>query len=511
MSKIAKTTLLVMVLTIFSKFLGLFREQVLAATYGMGMHTDVYVTAMKIPTILFSAIGGAIATSLVPVYSKIKENKGKEESQKFINNLVNIVIVITLFIILLGNIFTEELVKIFAIGFEGQKLDLTVKFVKIILWALIFIGINNIVITYLQLNDNFKTPGLIGIPYNVIIIASIIISKGTNFYVLIIGSLIALISQVLFQLPAVKRTGFKYNLKVDFKDENVKYLIILILPVLIGGGVEQVNTLIDGTLASTFGEGVVTSFNYANRLYGFVSSIFVVSILSVVYPIMAKTSAAEDTKAFKISIKKTLNIILMFIIPICVGTLVLSGPIVKLLFERGKFNESDTIMTANILMVYIISILAFSLRNVISRAFYSLHDTKTPMINGAIAIVFNIVLNIVLSKYMGYLGLAIATTIAAYIGLVIFLVTLRKRIGSFDGKSILATAIKSIISAAIMGIATSICYNQLANVLGVGLISQVIHLGLSILVGVVVYSILILILKVEETQIVLDIIKKKIK
>ena len=168
-------------------------------------------------------------------------------------------------------------------------------------------------------------------------------------------------------------------------------------------------------------------------------------------------------------------------------------------------------MTANILMVYIISILAFSLRNVISRAFYSLHDTKTPMINGAIAIVFNIVLNIVLSKYMGYIGLAIATTIAAYIGLVIFLVTLRKRIGSFDGKSILATAIKSIISAAIMGIVTSICYNQLANVLGVGLISQVIHLGLSILVGVVVYAMSIFILKVEETQIVLDIIKKKIK
>ena len=176
MSKIAKTTLLVMVLTIFSKLLGLFREQILAATYGMGMQTDIYVTAMKIPTILFSAIGGAIATSLVPVYSKIKENKGEQESKKFINNLINIVILITLFIVLLGNIFTEELVKIFAIGFEGQKLELTVKFVKIILWALIFMGINNIITTYLQLNGNFKTPGLVGIPYNVIIIASIIIS-----------------------------------------------------------------------------------------------------------------------------------------------------------------------------------------------------------------------------------------------------------------------------------------------------------------------------------------------
>ena len=511
MSKIAKTTLLVMVLTIFSKLLGLFREQILAATYGMGMQTDIYVTAMKIPTILFSAIGGAIATSLVPVYSKIKENKGEQESKKFINNLINIVILITLFIVLLGNIFTEELVKIFAIGFEGQKLELTVKFVKIILWALIFMGNSRALRTYLQLNGNFKTPGLVGIPYNVIIIASIIISVKTNFYILIIGSLIGLISQVLFQLAAVRITGFNYNLKVDFKDENVKYLIILVLPVLIGGGVEQINTLIDGTIASTFGEGIVTSFNYANRLYGFVSSIFVVSILSVVYPIMAKTSAAEDTKAFKISIKKTLNIILMLIIPICVGTLVLSEPIVKLLFERGKFSQSDTIMTANILMIYIISILAFSLRNVISRAFYSLHDTKTPMINGAIAIVFNIVLNIVLSKYMGYIGLAIATTIAAYIGLVIFLITLRKRIGSFDGKSILTTAVKSIIAAVIMGIVTSICYNQLATVLGIGLIGQVIKLGLSILLGASVYAIVIFILKVEETQIVLDMIKKKIK
>ena len=201
----------------------------------------------------------------------------------------------------------------------------------------------------------------------------------------------------------------------------------------------------------------------------------------------------------------------MLIIPICVGTLVLSEPIVKLLFERGKFSQSDTIMTANILMIYIISILAFSLRNVISRAFSSLHDTKTPMINGAIAIVFNIVLNIVLSKYMGYIGLAIATTIAAYIGLVIFLITLRKRIGSFDGKSILTTAVKSIIAAVIMGIVTSICYNQLATVLGIGLIGQVIKLGLSILLGASVYAIVIFILKVEETQIVLDMIKKKIK
>ncbi len=308
MSKVAKTTILIMALTIFSKFLGLIREQVLAAAYGTGMYAEAYVTAMKIPTLLLAAIGGAIATSLIPIYSKINENKGKKEAQKFICNLVNIVTLLTFVIVVLGLIFTEPLVKVFAIGFEGQKLAVTVSFVKIILWAVMLIGMNNIIMGYLQLNNNFTIPALIGIPYNIIIITSIFLSTKTSPYVLIIGSLIALISQVLFQLPAVKKTGLKYSFKVDLKDENVKSMIILVLPVLIGVGVEQINTLVDGTLATTFGEGVVAAFNYANRLYGFVSAIFVSSLLSVVYPMMAKSSASNDDIAFKDSIKNIMNL-----------------------------------------------------------------------------------------------------------------------------------------------------------------------------------------------------------
>ena len=511
MSKVARTTVLIMSLTILSKFLGLLREQVLAATYGMGMYTDVYVTAMKIPTILFTAVGGAISTSLIPVYSKIKENQGTEEAQKFINNLMNIVSIIAIIIVVFGMIFTEPLVKVFAMGFTGEKLAITINFVKIILWAVIFIGLNNIITSYLQLNNNFKIPGLIGIPYNIIIIIATFISVKTNVYVLIVGSLIALMSQVLIQLPAVKKTGFKYNLKTNLKDEHVKYLIILVLPVLIGGGVEQINTLIDGTLASTFGEGVVTAFNYSNRLYGFVSSIFVASILSVIYPMMAKSLASEDNVLFKKSIRDTMNIIIIFIIPICVGTVVLSDPIVKILFQRGKFNASDTIMTANILMIYIAGLLAFSLRSVIARAFYSLHDTKTPMITGAISIVFNIVLNVVLSKQIGYIGLAWATTIAAYIGLFISAIWLRNRINGFGGKRILSTSIKSILAAIIMGIITSICYNQLYALLGSGFINEAIELGVSISIGALAYAIVITILKVEEASVILNIIKSKLK
>ena len=511
MSKVAKTTVVIMGLTIFSKFLGLIREQVLASAYGTGMYAEAYITAMKIPTILFAAIGGALATSLIPVYSKINENEGKEEAQKFISNLINIVSLVTLLIVILGLIFTEPLVKLFAIGFEGEKLSITINFVRIILWAIIFIGINNIITGYLQLNNKFTIPALIGIPYNFIVISSIFLSTNTSPYVLIIGSLLALISQVLFQLPSVKKTGLKHKYRINLKDENVKNMIILVLPVLVGVGVEQINTLIDGTLATTFGEGVVAAFNYANRLYGFVSAIFVSSLLSVVYPIMAKSSASNDKVAFKDSIRKTMNIIIIFMVPICVGTMVLSKPIVKVLFQRGEFNATDTAITANILMVYIVSIIAFSLRNVMSRAFYSLHDTKTPMINGTISIIFNIVLNIILSKYMGYIGLSVATTIASFIGLVLFIISIQNKIGDFGINKTILTTIKSIIAASVMGITTSICFGKLSIILGSGLVNEVITLGVSIFVGVCIYGVLIILLKIDETKIVINLLNNKLK
>ena len=511
MSKVAKTTVMIMALTILSKVLGLIREQVFAAFYGAGIYADAYITAMKIPTILFTAVGAAISTSLIPIYSQVSQKDGENKANDFINNLINIVSILSIGIVILGIVFTEPLVKVFAIGFEGEKLDITIKFTRIILWAVLFIGLNNILKAFLQLKDNFKVPELMGIPYNLIIIASIIISMKTNTYVLIIGSLLALMSQALFQLPSAYKKGFRYSPRVDLKDENVRHLIVLVLPVLIGVGVEQVNTLIDGTLASTFGDGVVSAFNYANRLYGFVSAIFVTSILSVVYPLMSKSLASDNKDGFKVSLKKTINSIVIFLIPISVGTMVLAYPIVEVLFQRGKFTPEDTIITGNILIVYIIGIIAWSLRNVMSRAFYSLHDTKTPMMNGIISIVFNIVLNIILSKYMGYIGLAIASTIAAYIGLTIFYFALRKKVGSFGGKSIFITCTKSIIAAVIMGIVTNFAYSKLAYVLGVSLFGKITSLGASIFIGVLVYGVLVIVLKVEEIKYFMDMAKSKLK
>ena len=226
---------------------------------------------------------------------------------------------------------------------------------------------------------------------------------------------------------------------------------------------------------------------------------------------MAKSIAANNQIEFKNSVRKTMNSIILFIIPISVGTMVLAEPIVKVLFQRGKFNASDTLMTANILIVYIIGIIAFSLRHVISKAFYSIQDTKTPMINGAISIIFNIVLNIILSKYLGYIGLAIATSISAFIGLALFYISLRKKIGNFGGKQILVTSIKCSISAIIMGIATFVSYKYTSSILGLGFINEVIILGTSIGTGAIVYGIAVILLKVEEVSLMVGLVRDKLK
>ena len=126
MSKVAKTTIMIMALTIFSKVLGLVREQVFAAVYGAGVYADAYITAMKIPTILFTAVGVAISTSLIPIYSKVSQKDGENKANEFINNLINIVIILSIGIVILGIVFTEQLVKVFAIGFEGKTLKIAI-------------------------------------------------------------------------------------------------------------------------------------------------------------------------------------------------------------------------------------------------------------------------------------------------------------------------------------------------------------------------------------------------
>ena len=510
MSKVAKATIGLMLATIIAKVLGFGRELVLAAVYGVSMYSDAYLTAMNIPVVLFTIIGTTLGTVLIPMYFEVNNDLGEKKALNFTNNVFNIVIAICIVLAILGFIFTEQLVKVFAMGFEGQTLKIAIDFTRITIIGIVFTGLSYVMTAYLQIKNNFTVPGLISVPKNIIIITSIILSVKYNPYIMIWGTLIGIATEFLFQFPFAIKSGYKYQPYINIKDKYIKKMSWLIGPVLIGVAVNQINTMVDRTLASTLVEGSISALNYANKLNGFVMAMFITSVAAVIYPMLSKLSSEDNKEKFTSSVVQSINSVILLVIPISIGAIVLATPIVKLLFQRGEFDARATSMTAIALIMYSIGMVAFGLRDILGKVFYALQDTKTPMINGAMAMIMNIVLNIILVKYLQLAGLALATSISAIVCIFLLFGSLKKKIGYFGQDKIIKTMIKSILSAVVMGIVTYFIYNMISNLLGVGFIKEVISLVVSVGIGAVTYAILVVLLKVEEINIITSMMKKKL-
>ena len=515
MSKAARATVLLMIVTIVSKILGLFRDSVLASAYGTGKYAAVYSTANSISTILFAVIGTALATSLIPLYNKLASEDSTERAMGFLNSVVNLVVIVCLSIAGLGIIFAGPLVKVFAPGYQGDVYTLCVQYTRILLPSIVFVGLANIFTSYLQIKKRYVIPGFIGMPYSIIIIVSIYLSLKTSPMVLVIGTLIAISAKALFQLPFVYEEGYRYRPKINLKDPVMKDMMILILPVVIGVGANQINSIVDKSLASLLGTEVVASFSYAIKLYEFVQALFITSILAVIYPRLSSMIVSDRMDSFLNSLKKTMNVIIVALVPIIVGCIVLSRQIVEVLFQRNAFTSKDTTMTASILWIYVIGILAFALRDVLTRGFYSMEDSKTPMINSIISIVFNISLNLILVKPLGYKGLAIATAVSAYIGLLLFNRSMRKKIEGYSSRDNYIVFVKSLFAALIMGLGVKLVYGIVASSLVGGLLFKLIALASAVGVGVIVYALIMHFLRVEEYEMIFDmffgVVKKKVK
>lgn len=511
MNRLGKSTAILMLFTIISKILGFIRELTLTSIYGAGTVADAYIISSSIPTLLFATIGTALATTFIPLFYEVEETRGKEASLKFANNIFNIVIIICGVLSLIGFIFAEPLVKVFAIDFNGEKLKLSVEFTRIVIFGLIFIALSNIMTSWLQIKNKFSIPGIIGLPYNIIIILGIHLSSMYDLRIIAWATLLAIFSQVLFQLPFAIKNGYKYETHINLKDEYIKKIGILIVPVFIGVGVNQINTIVDKSLASTLGDGVITILNSANRLNEFVVAIFIMTISSVIYPTLSKLSNESNKKDFIESVSKSINIVLILVIPISVGSIILSEPIVRVIFERGAFDPQSTHRTAIALSCYSLGMTAYGIREILNKVFYSLKDTKTPMINGALAMIINIILNILSINYLGYIGLALSTSVSALICIMILFRKLKNKLGYFGQDKIFSTLVKTSISALIMSIVTLISYNLLFERLSYIFMNDVLVLGISIIMGASVYFILIVLLGVEEISSVILKMKKVLK
>lgn len=511
-TKTAKSALIIVIFSLGSKFLGFIRETLIAAKFGSGIYSDTFFVAITATRLVTSLMSSAITTTFIPVLSEVEGKEGKVVKIKRINNMINIVVVISMILVILAWIFAPFIIRLTAKGFYGEQFNLAVKLARIGFPMILFSGIIGSLTGFLHSEERHISTAAIGVPLNFVYIFFLLfLSAKYGIKGLMVAAVIATGSQIFIQIPEARSAGYRYKFIFDIKDEYIKKILYLSGPVLIGVAIGDINAIVDRTLASELVVGSISALNYGNKLNSLIQGVFISAITTVIFPLLSKELNNDNITGMKRIMSYGVNIILLITVPATVGLILLSTPIVEIAFERGAFTPNDTVMTSSALIFYSIGLVASSLRLLITRVYYSLQDTKTPMINGAMSVGINIILNLILVKFMAHAGLAFATSIANTVATFLMFHGLRKKIGSLGAQGYLTTFIKSGVASAIMGVIAYVSYNWIYSMLGLSMFYNLISLLLAVGIAIIVYGVLCYALKIEEVRNLVDKILSKIK
>lgn len=507
-NKVFKAAGIVMIVSLLSKIIGLLRDTMIGSHFGATYSTDAYTTSLMIPNILFGIFGFAITTTFIPILTEIHSQKNKEEMFEFSNNVMNILIVVSVIFAAIGLLTAPQIVKLVAPKFTGAKYELTVTLTRYSIVNILFLSLTSGYTAILQTLDEFMAPALVGIIMNLPIIVYLLMGNKYGIEGLTIATIIGDAMQILIQIPWLLKNNYRYHFKIDLKDSRIKKMLALIAPVIIGTCVNQINAVVQNNMASGLPDGSILALDYANKLHGMVYFTFAAAIITVVFPSLSREGTSSDYTNFKSHITTAVNSINLILFPCVVGLIILRVPIISILFQHGQFDQRAVDMTSMALFYLVFGMVFWGVRDVFNRAFYALQDTKTPMVNGILGIVVNIVLSVILVGKMGIGGLTLSTSIAALFCCILLILKLRKKIGYINGVEMVITALKVLGSSIIMGCITYLLFNTLSSVL-IGKKGQIIILLICTIIAIIVYSIALYLLKVKEFTAILKELKRK--
>jgi putative peptidoglycan lipid II flippase len=506
---ITKPALGIMLLSVLSKGLGMVRESFLAARFGTSFEADAYKTAFEMPSTVLTLVSTAIATTFIPVYTDYEKNKTKEQAWRFVNNMLGIVLAVSALLVLAGIVSARALVGIAAPGFSGPVYNLTVRLTILILPSLIFLALAELSSGYLHCKGKFAVTAFIWIPFNLIITGAMVFFPDAGIEAVAAASAMAVASRFFVQVPAILKTGYSIRPVIDLAEPGLKRVFFLSLPVLISGAFEQAYLFIGRMLASGLDEGSISALDYAGKINELVFNIFLVSIITVVYPSLSLASG--DADRFRNFVSRVIRIIIYISLPATAGLFILRAPVTGILFERGRFNSGSTQVTSLALGCYSTGIIGLGAKIFLDRVFYSLRDSRTPMVNGIITVCINAVLSLILVKAWGVGGLAAASSFSVTAGAVMLFIRLRRRIGCVNEKEIGVSVLKSAAASFVMCV--SICFSRScmgfvthSPLLAVKAVGLLVSIG----AGAVAYAITLLLLRAEEMQYAFNLAKERI-
>lgn len=489
--------------TMLSRVLGYVRDAVIAFAFGAGMFSDAFFVAFRISNLLRRLVGeGALTSSFVPIFTEEHDCRELESTREFVSSIFTLMLFSLTILAVLGILFAGPIVSLMSPGFKAdpQKFAITVSLTRWMFPYMIFIGLMAIAMGVLNSLRHFFAPALSPVLFNLAIIASVLLLSplfSLPIYALAIGVLIGGVLQFALQLPFLKARGMLPELCFKFKDPAIWRVFKLMGPASIGVGVYQLNIFVTLWFASRLAEGSVSYLYYAGRLMELPMGVFGVAISTALLPSLSGHVIRQEWDAFRTSFAFVLRTLNFLMIPAAVGLFVLSYPIVELLFTRGEFGSVAANESSVALYYYCIGLVPISLSRVLSSVFYSLKDTVTPLYIALVSFVVNLVFCIVLVGPMAHAGLALSTSIASIVNVTLLFIVLKRKFGSFGGRDIIASALKSISAAALMGAVIAVMYNFSGfDTLGWGL--KALFVASALAVGILVYLGLSKLFKAEE-------------
>jgi len=467
--QILKSASIISIITVVSRILGYVRDQRLTLLLGTTGLADSFILAYRIPNILRRLVGeGSMTASFIPVFTDYMRNRTKEETWGFANRLFWTFCAILAPLTVLGVIFSPLFVRFFSMFGKNQVQLEAIYLNRLMFPYILFIGMAALAMAILNCFHIFglpaATPILLNISFIVFSMAIVWRHFSSPAAALAVGILVGGIFQFFLQVPQLVKRGMSFKFDVSFSDPGVRRVARLMVPGFIGIGVAQINLLVDTIFANAkiMPEGSLVSLYVADRVTELVLGGYAIAVATAILPMMSHQASAGDHEGMKKTFLFALRIVSFITIPAAVGLVILREPIIQVLFQHGEFVAESTRLTARALLYYALGLPAFAAVKLIVPAFYSTQDTRTPVRVAVLAMLANVLLNVIFLFYffpkLKNGGPALASALAGYFTVFTLFVIFRLRFGRLGTRDIAASLAKIAVCASAMGV---VCWASL--------------------------------------------------
>ena len=517
--QIARAAGTVMFAILFGQLAGLARGILVANTFGASPELDAFFAANRVSETLFLLVaGGALGSAFIPTFTGLLAKDKTDSAWRLAASLANAVTLTLSLLAALTALFAPQVVR-FALApglsTNPELFSLTVSLLRIQLISAVLFGLGGLIVGILNAHQIFLIPALTPTMYQLgIIFGAIFLAPSMGIYGLAWGVVFGAVMYLLVQVPSLikllrtayyvlRNTQYEVRSILGLHDPNVRNVLLLMLPRLLGVAVVQLNFWVNTNLASTMEAGSVASLTYAFSLMLMAQAAIAQSVAIAAMPTFSAQHALGKIDEMRASLAASLRGILLMAVPASVGLILLRGPLISFLYQRGEFDSRDVQLVAWALLWFAAGLVGHSIMEVLTRAFYAQQDTKTPVIIGTIAMGLNVVFSILFSKYFASIGwfplggLALANSLATALEAIALFIFMRKRLNGIEGKAIANSAWRVALAALGMGIGLEVWTQST-----LGQTRWLVALG-GVALGGVIYVAGVTILKVPEIQIVI--------